>query len=166
MTAQKLLKYHIEILSIIISVSFIKILGPISGLQTQCCLKMISQYVCCMCFHCCYVMNINCFPGKVKPGPQDNVKNGFYDEGDEAVNFCLKNKKVEKGRIYQSQSTYDPKNIHLGSMTVYRFNIKCVCNDVSSVNERCSRVLPMSHQGWGGYMGSVGNGFFNKRNGL
>jgi len=104
--------------------------------------------------------------GKVKAMPQNNKKSGFYDEGDAAVNYCLKDKAKDKGRIYQSQSTYDPKNIHLGSMTVYRFNIKCICNNVASDNEQCSRMLPMSQQGWGGYMGSVANGFYNKRENL
>ena len=102
----------------------------------------------------------------MKAEPQDNKKIGFYDEGDAAVNFCLKGKTIDKGHIFQSQSTYDPKNIHLGSMTVYRFNIGCVCKDTPMENQRCSRMLPIAQQGWGGYMGRVGNGFVNKRNGL
>ena len=102
----------------------------------------------------------------MKAVPQNNRKSGFYDEGDAAVNYCLKDKTKDKGRIYQSQSTYDPKNIHLGSMTVYRFNIKCICNNAASDSEQCSRMLPMSQQGWGGYMGSVGNGFYKKRENL
>ena len=105
------------------------------------------------------------FAGKVKVQTQDNKANGFYDEGDAAVNFCLKDKPDEKGRIYQSQSTYDPKNVHLGSLTVYRFNIKCVCKETRSNTQRCSRVLPMSQQGWSGYMGTFANGFYNERKG-
>lgn len=104
------------------------------------------------------------FAGNVKLDidPSKNHANGFYDEGDTAVNFCLKNRTEEKGKIFQSQSNYDPHKLQFGRMVVYRFNIKCICK-AKSANQKCAMMLPMSQQGWGGYMGTLANGFYNAR---
>ena len=90
----------------------------------------------------------------------ENREKGYYDEGDTAVNHCLKNRTQEVKGTFDSQSTYDPTKIHPGRLIVYRFNIKCLCKDP---NQKCAKMLPMSQQGWGGYMGTLANGFYNER---
>lgn len=99
---------------------------------------------------------------------EENEKLGIYDAGDAAVNICLKKheekmKENEKNNIFISQMDFDWYKIHFGSMTVYRFEISCTCDDVPP-GSTCSRFLPMDEQGWGGYMGTLGNGYFVPRN--
>jgi len=94
-----------------------------------------------------------------------NEQLGIYDAGDSAVNECLKKKQqANKDGIFISQSDYDVYKVHFGSLTVYRFSLKCKCSNLPS-SKRCSKFLPMSQQGWGGYMGTLTNGFFVSRKG-
>ena len=80
------------------------------------------------------------------------------------MNECLKKKQhqTDKEQIFVSQSDYDLYKVHFGSLTVYRFSLKCKCNNLSP-SKKCAKFLPMSKQGWGGYMGTLTNGFFNPR---
>eukprot|EP00794_Sanderia_malayensis_P013936 gene13936-15388_t len=85
----------------------------------------------------------------------ENHSKGFYDEGDTAVNYCLRNRTrphSDDKAFYNSQSTYDPKKIHMGRLIVHRFNIRCVCNSHKEKQKRCAKILPMAQQGWTGYM--------------
>lgn len=92
-----------------------------------------------------------------------NEKLGIYDAGDAAVNECLKNKqKPDKDNIFINQETYDIYKVHFGSLTVYRFTLKCKCNNLPP-SKHCSRFLPFSQQGWGGYMGTLTNSYFVPR---
>lgn len=92
-----------------------------------------------------------------------NEQLGIYDAGDSAVNECLKKKQqTNKDGIFISQSDYDIYKVHFGSLTVYRFSLKCKCNNLSP-SKRCSKFLPMSQQGWGGYMGTLTNSYFVPR---
>lgn len=92
-----------------------------------------------------------------------NEELGIFDAGDAAVNECLKNKqKPDKDNIYISQSDYDIYKVHFGSLSVYRFTLRCKCNHLSPSKE-CSRFLPYSQQRWGGYMGSLTNSYFVPR---
>lgn len=80
------------------------------------------------------------------------------------MNECLKKKQhqTDKEQIFVSQSDYDLYKVHFGSLTVYRFSLKCKCNNLSP-SKKCAKFLPMSEQGWGGYMGTLTNSFFNPR---
>ena len=92
-----------------------------------------------------------------------NEELGIYDAGDSAVNECLKKKQqANKDGIFVSQSDFRSVLCRYRSLTVYRFTLKCKCNNLSS-SKRCSRFLPMSQQGWGGYMGTLTNGYFVPR---
>ncbi|XP_066299151.1 uncharacterized protein [Branchiostoma lanceolatum] len=62
---------------------------------------------------------------------------------------------------YQSQTNYNPFDVHMGAMTIYRVKIRCDCPDEEK--DRCSRVLPYSEQGWAGYMGTHGTSFYVPR---
>eukprot|EP00795_Rhopilema_esculentum_P015250 gene15250-6458_t len=99
-------------------------------------------------------------PGSKGSSDHNTLHDGFYDAGDEAVNFCLKDRAVGKDRFYQSQTTYDARRLLFGTLTVYRFNIKCVCKNLRA-GQKCAKMLPMKQQGWAGYMGSFANGFYN-----
>ena len=80
------------------------------------------------------------------------------------MNECLKKKQhqTDKEQIFVSQSDYDLYKVHFGSLTVYRFSLKCKCNNLSP-SKKCAKFLPKSEQGWGGYMGTLTNSFFNPR---
>lgn len=93
-----------------------------------------------------------------------NEQLGIYDAGDTAVNECLKKKQqqTDEDQIFVSQSDYDLYKVHFGSLTVYRFTLKCKCNNLSP-SKKCAKFLPMSEQGWGGYMGTLTNSFFVPR---
>lgn len=114
----------------------------------------------------CYLWALS-FAGKFN-NVVDEDKNeelGIYDAGDSAVNECLKKKQqANKDGIFISQSDYDIYEVHFGSLTVYRFSLKCKCNNLPS-SKRCGKFLPMSQQGWGGYMGTLNNGYFVPRKG-
>eukprot|EP00058_Branchiostoma_floridae_P017038 XP_002602526.1 hypothetical protein BRAFLDRAFT_93831 [Branchiostoma floridae] len=62
---------------------------------------------------------------------------------------------------YQSQTNYNPFNVHMGAMTIYRVKIRCGCTEEE--NDQCSRVLPYSEQGWAGYMGTYGTSHYVPR---
>lgn len=117
-----------------------------------------------------YVLNggIKCillfsFSGDDYENVMKNERLGIFDAGDEAVNECLKNKeKPDKDKIFISQTDYDIYKIHFGSLTVYRFTLKCKCNNLPP-SKQCTRFLPFSQQGWGGYMGSLTNSYFVPR---
>lgn len=93
-----------------------------------------------------------------------NEQLGIYDAGDAAVNECLKKKQQTNitDQIFISQSDYNIYKVHFGSLTVYRFSLKCKCNNLSP-SKKCAKFLPMSQQGWGGYMGTLTNSYFVPR---
>lgn len=75
---------------------------------------------------------------------------------------CLKDDHSDEheNKIYESQTSYNPYNVHMGQMTVYRLRITCTCKNISLVNQenkRCSRILPFDQQQWTGYMGNKGD---------
>ena len=90
-----------------------------------------------------------------------NRNAGHYDEGDAATNLCLE-KNEDKETFYVSQANYDYKSLRFGNLTVYRFRLECQCNKLKHL-ETCSDFLPMDKQGWGGYMGTLGNSYFIPR---
>ena len=90
-----------------------------------------------------------------------NLEKGHYDEGDTATNLCLK-KNQDQETFYISQENYDYKSLRFGNLTVYRFRLECQCGGLSH-SETCSDFLPMDKQGWGGYMGTLGNSYFIPR---
>lgn len=66
-------------------------------------------------------------------------------------------------RTFQSQSDYDPFNIHMGQMTVYRLRLRCDCQGdmrVERAGRHCGKILPFEEQGWAAYMGTNGDGHF------
>ena len=76
---------------------------------------------------------------------------------------CLKRSghMADGSLIYETPSDYDPLSINMGQMVVYRFSVRCVCNPSSlSYGQRCGNVLPWERQGWGAYMGTVGDSKF------
>ena len=88
---------------------------------------------------------------------EGNEEQGIYDEGDTAVNHCLKER--YKNATLDNQESAMKKSYDKGKMTLYRFKITCKCDQ----GKRCAKVLPKKDQGWTGYMGSLSNGYFKKR---
>ncbi|KAL3885796.1 hypothetical protein ACJMK2_025834 [Sinanodonta woodiana] len=62
---------------------------------------------------------------------------------------------VNENRTYVSQTQYNPFNIHMGQMTVYRIRLTCKCSKkLDPKKQSCGRVLPFDKQQWTGYMGN------------
>ncbi|KAK7105709.1 hypothetical protein V1264_017053 [Littorina saxatilis] len=61
--------------------------------------------------------------------------------------------------VYESQSTFDAFNLHMGQMTVYRLRLKCTCSQVTNTttDKRCAKMLPFENQHWPAYMGKKGD---------
>ena len=94
-----------------------------------------------------------------KVDKSSNIANGLYDDGDSATNFCLA--KRLKGVTFDDPITAKKKNFNNGKLTVYRYEVTCTCKQ--DLNSDCVRALPHDEQGWGEYMGSLSNGFYNRR---
>lgn len=70
------------------------------------------------------------------------------------------------GGTYESQTQYNPFNIHMGQMTVYRLRLTCTCSNITShqtSGKRCARILPFNEQQWYGYMGNNANSHYRPR---
>ena len=83
-----------------------------------------------------------------------NREYGIYDRGDTVTNYCL-SKRLPK-------ETYDDpskKNFDGSQLTVHRYGLRCV----GGVGKSTIRVLPQQEQGWSEHMGSMSNGYFNRR---
>ncbi|VDI56209.1 Hypothetical predicted protein [Mytilus galloprovincialis] len=65
-------------------------------------------------------------------------------------------------RTYESQTTYNPYNVHMGQMTVYRLRLTCSCANLTE-NQVCSRILPFDKQQWYAYMGNKGDSHWKPR---
>ncbi|CAG7820626.1 unnamed protein product [Allacma fusca] len=73
----------------------------------------------------------------------------------------------DDGKIYESQASYNPFDIHMGQMSVYRLHISCNCTNQKTPrgpHERCAKILPLKNQPWAGYMGSHADSYFPKVN--
>lgn len=78
---------------------------------------------------------------------------------------CLKkNGNYKEGLDVSEEPPYDPFNISMGMMTIYRLRISCTCQNISSKTTFCAGVLPWSQQGWPSYMGHFANSYFVPRN--
>ena len=78
-------------------------------------------------------------------------KNGHWPKGD---------------GIYETPSDYDPLTVNMGQLTVYRFSLRCQCNENLLREEidgyqRCGQFLPYENQGWPSFMGVFGDSKFN-----
>jgi hypothetical protein len=83
------------------------------------------------------------------------------------------------GETFESQSSYNPFDIHMGQMTVYRLHITCSCSEFNNKKvspdgeskkdsphkngKKCARILPMKEQPWSGYMGSHADSYLLKK---
>ncbi|KAH3701952.1 uncharacterized protein LOC127861055 [Dreissena polymorpha] len=75
---------------------------------------------------------------------------------------------LPKEGTYESQTLYNPFNIHMGQMTVYRVRITCKCSnatDVVTSGKRCGHVLPFNQQQWRSYMGNHADSIWAPRTG-
>jgi hypothetical protein len=85
---------------------------------------------------------------------------------DDIVSDCLKKSGhgPKKDAIYETPSDYDPFKVNMGQLTVYRFTLRCVCQEsLLAEGSRCGRFLPFQQQGWPSFMGRAGDARFNLR---
>ena len=87
----------------------------------------------------------------------------------ETVELCMKKSghwpKIDGG-IYETPSDYDPLAVNMGQLTIFRFTLKCKCNEDLLREEedgyqRCGQFLPYQKQGWPSFMGINGDSKFN-----
>ena len=78
-------------------------------------------------------------------------KHLVFQRNEKAVRKCLQKK---------PQIPENSKKNQRSEMTIYRIKIKPICQ-VRSQNQTCAKILPMVSQEWGGYMGSLTNGYFS-----
>jgi len=91
--------------------------------------------------------------------------------------------KSSGGTIYDSQASYNPFDIHMGQMTVYRLHITCSCSESDSETpplnsdtnkkkssrdniksqRQCARILPARDQPWSAYMGTHADSYFPRK---
>ncbi|XP_064651564.1 uncharacterized protein LOC135502545 isoform X2 [Lineus longissimus] len=88
--------------------------------------------------------------------------------GHAAVHECLEKSdhKLPDNGTYESQTSFNPFNVHMGQMTIYRIRLVCTCKGDKKIEKqytRCSRILPHDQQQWSGYMGSYGNSHWKPR---
>ena len=62
-----------------------------------------------------------------------------------------------------AKDSYNPLNLRMGQLTIYRINIQCSCRVVKPNNEICANILPFEQQSWLSYMGKNGDGYFSPR---
>ena len=68
--------------------------------------------------------------------------------------------------IYETPTAYDPLAVNMGQLTIFRFTLKCKCNENLLREEedgyqRCGQFLPYEQQGWPSFMGINGDSKFN-----
>lgn len=83
---------------------------------------------------------------------------------------CLHTHEPNDKQIYESaESTFDPFNIPMGQMSVYRLHVSCSCAQESASAQkgrRCGRIRPLEEQPWTGHMGSAADSHFRTKNGF
>lgn len=80
----------------------------------------------------------------------------------DAITDAIIDTKKAKGNP-RRDTKRDAKKDGSSKMDIYRLGLKCVCSKLEK-HEKCAEFLPIEKQRWAGYMGSLGNGFFNERN--
>lgn len=102
------------------------------------------------------------------PDIEDISDDEFLSLQREAVQKCMKaNGHWPKGDgIFETPSEYDPLAVNMGQLTVYRFRLKCKCNEnllreEENGYQRCGQFLPYDQQGWPSFMGINGDSNFN-----
>lgn len=86
----------------------------------------------------------------------------------ETVEKCMKKSGhgPKADGIYETPSEYEPFSVNMGQLTIYRFTLKCKCNEdllreEENGYQRCGQFLPYKHQGWPSFMGKNGDSKFN-----
>ncbi|XP_064617640.1 uncharacterized protein LOC135481843 [Liolophura sinensis] len=101
-----------------------------------------------------------------------DVKSHYYGMDHDAYEHAITDECLEESKhqlpnegTYESQTSYNPYNVHMGQMTIYRIRVKCTCDQAEIVRtgKQCSRVLPFAEQQWAGYMGSHGDSHWEPR---
>ncbi|XP_059161423.1 uncharacterized protein LOC131944658 isoform X2 [Physella acuta] len=87
-----------------------------------------------------------------------------HEEYEEAITKdCLKlsdHLAEEEGTYSNSDDAYNPLDLNMGQMTVYRLRLKFSCSKLANSTEsnaQCANLLPFSQQKWGAYMGTNGD---------
>ncbi|KAK3769153.1 hypothetical protein RRG08_034484 [Elysia crispata] len=102
--------------------------------------------------------------GDVRFDPESQFYQMDHAQYEQAVTeLCLRTSDHElpDDRIYSnSDDDYNPFDVNMGQMTVYRLRLKFSCSqpiNASDTNTKCASVLPFAQQKWAGYMGSNGD---------
>ena len=86
-----------------------------------------------------------------------------YNKGSPAYEHCMKRRANETSNDDVSSNSSEngrDSEEHSSKTTIRRLRLECVCSKQQK-QEKCAEFLPIQMQRWAGYMGSLGNGFFN-----
>ncbi|XP_053408776.1 uncharacterized protein LOC123561870 [Mercenaria mercenaria] len=91
-------------------------------------------------------------------------KSKYYKMDHDAYEHAITDECLQKSShdlpdegTYESQDKYDPFNVHMGQMTVYRLRLTCTCSnqtEIEMAGKRCGQILPFNQQQWYAYMGN------------
>uniref|UniRef100_A0A2C9JEN2 FAM234A/B beta-propeller domain-containing protein n=1 Tax=Biomphalaria glabrata TaxID=6526 RepID=A0A2C9JEN2_BIOGL len=102
--------------------------------------------------------------GEIRLDPESSYYQMNHDEYEEAATMeCLKlsdHQVSEEGVYTHSDDEYNPLDLNMGQMTIYRLRLKFSCSQRDNSTEskyKCATVLPYTQQRWAGYMGSNGD---------
>ena len=97
-------------------------------------------------------------------GADELEEDALMELEERAVNDCL----TKSGRmpptdaVYETPSEYAPLSVNMGQMTVYRYSLRCVCNqELLRPDQKCAKFLPFHRQRWSAFMGRSGDARFD-----
>ena len=99
------------------------------------------------------------FIGKNFSSPQEENRIK-YDRRSPAFDNCITQRsKGASNKVVQNETEGNPAE-HPAKTVIRRLRLRCVCSKREN-KEKCADFLPIQKQRWAGYMGSLGNGYFN-----
>ena len=110
-----------------------------------------------------------CLDGSSKPsslfkGAEELEEDVLMEMEERAVKDCLTKSghTPPEDAVYETPSDYEPLSVNMGQMTVYRYSLRCVCNqELLRPDQKCAKFLPFHRQRWSAFMGPAGDAHFH-----
>ena len=97
-------------------------------------------------------------------GTEDIEEDVLLKLEERAVKDCLAKSghTPPEDAVYETPSEYEPLSVNMGQMTVYRYSLRCVCNqELLRPDQKCAKFLPFHRQRWSAFMGPAGDAHFH-----
>ena len=113
--------------------------------------------------------DIDCIQNKLKH-KKDSIESGSDEElaalTEQIEEECLKTSHhfAPDDAVYETPSDYDPLSINMGQLIIYRFTLRCKCDESRlSRGQECARLLSYDQQGWPAHMGREGDSVYRRQ---